>query len=51
MSIDRKRTRDVKRQPVPPCEDRDLIGADLVRNIAVGRHAIGADDRRVDPAA
>ena len=46
----RARPGDVERDAVMAGGDRQRVGADLVRDVAVGRHPVAADDHRVDPA-
>ena len=47
--VDRRRGRgDVERDPVMAREHRERVRPDLVRDVAVGRDAIGADDHEID---
>ncbi len=44
----RERRRHVERNRVLACQHGHAVGADLVRRVAVGRNAIGADDDEID---
>ena len=51
FEIDRRERRgDVERNAVLPGQHRHAVGADLVRHVAVGGDAVGADDDQVDLA-
>ena len=50
LEIDRGgRRRNVEGNAVTVCEHRDLVGADLVRDVAARGRAIGTDHDRADP--
>ena len=52
VPVDRRERRgDVERDAVARGEHRQRVGADLVRDVAVGGDAVGADDDQIDLAA